>query len=62
MTKFGMAEKSGLSGLRNQSIRFCQFQNKITKEAKLEDLKVQECLKHEKGKGRHQVANRCVDD
>jgi hypothetical protein len=25
MTKFGMAEKTGLSGLGNQSIRVCQF-------------------------------------
>jgi hypothetical protein len=62
MSKFGMIGKIRLSSLGNQSIRFCQFQNKITEEAKLEDLKIQECLKHEKGMGRHQRANPCVDD
>jgi hypothetical protein len=37
-------------------------QNSITEEAKLQDLKIQECLKHEKGKGRYQGAKPCVDD
>jgi hypothetical protein len=62
MTKFGKSKKTGLSGLGNRSIRFWQFQNKIKKEAKLEDLKIQECLKHGKGKERHQGANPCFDD
>jgi hypothetical protein len=53
MIKFGKSEKIGLSGLGNQSIRFWQFQDKIKEEAKLEVLKIQECLKHEKGKERH---------
>jgi hypothetical protein len=44
MIKFGKSEKIGLSGLGNQSIRFWQFQDKIKEEAKLEDLKIQECL------------------
>jgi hypothetical protein len=51
MSKFCKSGKTGLSGLGNQSIWF--WQNKIKEEAKLEDLKIQECLKHEKGKERH---------
>jgi hypothetical protein len=62
MTKFEKAEKTRLSGLRNRNIRFCQFQNKITEEAKFEDLNIQEYLKCEKGKGRHHGVNPCVDD
>jgi hypothetical protein len=48
MTKFGKFGKTGLSGLGNWSIWFWQFQSKIKKEAKLEYLKIQECLKHGK--------------
>jgi hypothetical protein len=62
MTKFGMARKTGLTSLGNWSIWFCQFQNKITEEVKLEDLKIQECLKHDRRKLRHQGTNPCVDD
>jgi hypothetical protein len=50
MIKSGKSVKIGLSDLRNRSIRFWQFQNKIKEEAKLEDLKIQECLKLGKGK------------
>jgi hypothetical protein len=49
MTKFGKAEKTGLSGLPNQSIRFWQFQSKTKEWAKLEDLKIQGVFKQEKG-------------
>jgi hypothetical protein len=61
ITKFDKAEKIGLFGLGNQSIRFYQFHNKIIEEAKLKDLKIQKCLKHEKGKGIQQGANPCVN-
>jgi hypothetical protein len=50
LTKFGKFRKTGLSGLGTRSIRFWQFYNRIRKEPKLEDLKIQECLKHGKGK------------
>jgi hypothetical protein len=56
MTKFGKAKKIGLSSLGNRSIRFLQFQNRIKEWAKHEDLKIQVCLKHEKGKEKHQGA------
>jgi hypothetical protein len=49
MTKFGKAEKTRLSGLPNQSIRFLQFQTKPEEGAKLEDLKIQGVLKQENG-------------
>jgi hypothetical protein len=48
MTKFGKAEKTGLSNLPNRSIQFCQFHSKIEEGAKLEDLKIQGILKQEK--------------
>jgi hypothetical protein len=62
MTKFDKAEKTGLSGFPNRNIWFWQFLNQMKKDAKYEYLKIQECLKHEKGKERHQGANPCVDD
>jgi hypothetical protein len=40
MTKFEKAEKTGLSSLRNRSIRFWQFQNRTKEGAKHEDLKI----------------------
>jgi hypothetical protein len=49
-TKFGIARKTGLSNLGNRSIWFWQFQNRIKEEAKHEDLKIQLCFKHGKGK------------
>jgi hypothetical protein len=51
MTKFDKSEKIGLSGLGNRNIQFWLFQNRIKEGAKHEDLKIQVCLKHEKGKG-----------
>jgi hypothetical protein len=62
MIKFGKARKIGVSGSGNRSIRFCQIQNKIKEEAKFEALKIQEYLKHGKGKERHQGTNPCVND
>jgi hypothetical protein len=62
MTKFVKAGKTGLSDFPNRHIRFWQFQSRIKKEAKHEDLKIRESLKHEKGEKRHQGANPCVDD
>jgi hypothetical protein len=62
MTKFGKAEKTGLSCFPTRNIWFWQFQNRIKKEAKHEDLNIQECLKDEKWKERHQGAKPCVDD
>ena len=53
MTKFGKAEKTGLSGLGNRSIRFWQFQIRIKEGAKHEDLKIQVYLKHGKGDEKH---------
>jgi hypothetical protein len=49
MTKFGKSEKTGLSSLLFQNIRFWQFQVKTKEGAKLEDLKIQRILRHEKG-------------
>jgi hypothetical protein len=49
MTKFGKSGKTGPSSFLFQTIQFWQFQNKIKEEAKLEDLKIQCVLKHEKG-------------
>jgi hypothetical protein len=49
MTKFGKSGKIGLSGLPFWNIRFWQFQSKIEKGGKLEDLKIQGVLKQEKG-------------
>jgi hypothetical protein len=48
MTKFGKSKKTGLSGLLFRIIRFCQFQDKTKKEAKLKDLKIQGVLRHGK--------------
>jgi hypothetical protein len=62
MTKFVKSGKTRLSGLGYWSIQFWQFQNKIKEEAKLEDFKIQEYLKHEKMEEIHQGANPCVDD
>jgi hypothetical protein len=62
MTKFGNGRKTALFDFSNWNIQFWQFHNRIKKEAKHEDLKIQECLKNEKGKERHQGANPCVDD
>jgi hypothetical protein len=62
MTKFGKAGKTGLFNLGNWSIRFWQFQNMIKEGAKHEDLKIQVCFEHGKGKKKHQGANPCVDD
>jgi hypothetical protein len=50
MIKSGKSIKIGLYDLGNRSIRFWQFQNRIKEEAKLEDLKIQECLNLGKGK------------
>jgi hypothetical protein len=48
MTQFGKAKKTGLYGLSNRSIQFCQFQSKTEEGAKLEDLKIQCVLKQKK--------------
>jgi hypothetical protein len=40
MIKFDKSGKMGLSSLVNWSTQFCQFQNKIKEEAKLEDSRV----------------------
>jgi hypothetical protein len=50
MTKFGESGKTRLSGLGYRSIQFSQVQRKIKRGDKFEDLKIQECLKHGKGK------------
>jgi hypothetical protein len=49
MTKFSTSEKTVLSGFLFQNIRFWQFQGKTKGGAKLEDLKIQDILRHEKG-------------
>jgi hypothetical protein len=51
MIKFGKSEKTGLSGLSFQNIRFWQFQSKIEEGAKIEDSR---CSKTRKGTRRHQ--------
>jgi hypothetical protein len=62
MIKFSKDEKIGLSSLENWSIQFWQIQNKIKEDAKFEALNIQKCLKHEKGKERHQGVNPCIND
>jgi hypothetical protein len=49
VTKFGKAEKTGLSSLPTRGIWFYQFQSKTEEGAKLEDLKIQCVLKQENG-------------
>jgi hypothetical protein len=49
MTKFGKVKKTGPSGFLFWTIRFRQFKNKKKEGTKLEDLKIQCVLKHEKG-------------
>jgi hypothetical protein len=49
MTKFGKVEKTGCSGFIFRIVRFWQFQVKTKEKAKLEDLKIQGVLRHEKG-------------
>jgi hypothetical protein len=48
MTKFGESGKIELSDFLFQNIRFWQFQGKIKKGAKLQDLKIQGVLSHGK--------------
>jgi hypothetical protein len=50
MAKFDKAEKTRLSDVGFWSIRFLQIQRRIEEEAKLENLKIQVCFKHRKGK------------
>jgi hypothetical protein len=52
MTKFGKAGKTGLSD-------FVTFRIGSRKEL---NMKIQVCLKHGKGKDKHQGTNPCVDD
>jgi hypothetical protein len=49
MTKFGKSGKIRLSSLLFRNIWFCQFQDKTKEGARLEDLKIQRVLWHEKG-------------
>jgi hypothetical protein len=49
MTKFGKSKKIGPSGFLFWTVWFQQFQSKTKDGDKLEDLKIQCVLKHEKG-------------
>jgi hypothetical protein len=49
MIKFGKSEKIGLPDLLFRNIRFLQFQVESKKGSKLEDLKIQDVLRHGKG-------------
>jgi hypothetical protein len=49
MTKFGKTRKTEPSGFLFWTIWFRQFQSKTKEGAKLEDLKIQDVLKNEKG-------------
>jgi hypothetical protein len=48
MTKFGESGKIRLSGFLFWNIRFWQFHGKTKEGAKLEDLKIQDILRHGK--------------